>query len=156
MLELMETYTIEHILLIIVVAALGFKGLISFFDWAVARMDAAFTKKNENQSQFQKYDECLKKEECMIQELIEYNKTLSTEINDIKCSLKTLLDSDRDDIKLCITEKYHKYVEGQGWVDDYTMECLERRFACYQREGGNSYVEGMMTKLRELPRSKPE
>lgn len=43
-----------------------------------------------------------------------------------------------------------------GWIDDYSMECLERRFLIYQHEHGNSFVEGLMDEIRALPKQPPE
>ena len=67
-----------------------------------------------------------------------------------------LIESDKEDIKSYITEKHHFFVYGQGWIDDYSLECLERRFAVYQQEHGNSFVEGLMNEIRALPKQPPE
>lgn len=61
--------------------------------------------------------------------------------------------------KLCsgyVTERHHFFVYEQGWIDDYSMECLERRFLIYQHEHGNSFVEGLMDEIRALPKQPPE
>ena len=49
---------------------------------------------------------------------------------------------DKEDIKAFITLQHHKFVYEQEWIDDYSMECLEKRFAIYEREHGNSFVLG--------------
>lgn len=75
------------------------------------------------------------------------------EIRDENASLRRyiqiLLDSDKDDIRAWITQEHHYYMT-VGSIDDYTLDCLERRFKHYQEEGGNSYVEGLMKDLRGL------
>lgn len=66
--------------------------------------------------------------------------------------LTLLTDSDRDDIKSWIVQQYHRFYEEKGWIDDFSMDSLEKRYACYQQEGGNSYITGMVKQLRTLPR----
>jgi hypothetical protein len=43
-----------------------------------------------------------------------------------------------------------------GWIDDYSMECCERRYQHYKDEGGNSFIKGFMEDLRALPKKPPE
>ena len=35
------------------------------------------------------------------------------------------------------------------------MECIEKRFAIYEREHGNSFVKGLMNEIRALPKRPP-
>ena len=67
-----------------------------------------------------------------------------------------LIESDKEGIKSYITEKHHFFVYTQEWIDDYSMECLERRFSVYKQEHGNSFVEGLMNEIRALPKQPPE
>ena len=66
--------------------------------------------------------------------------------------LTLLTESDKDDIKSWIVQQYHLFFEEKGWIDDFSMDSLEKRYACYQQEGGNSYIAGMVKQLRTLPR----
>ena len=63
-----------------------------------------------------------------------------------------LIASDRDDIKSWITEKHHYYCYSQEWIDDYSLDCIEKRFAHYQDEGGNSFIAALMAEIRALPK----
>jgi hypothetical protein len=63
-----------------------------------------------------------------------------------------LIDSDKDDIKAFITREHHYFCYQKGWVDDYSLDCVERRYAHYEQEGGNSFVEDLMKDLRKLPK----
>ena len=73
----------------------------------------------------------------------------------IEDSIEMLIESDKEDIKAFITLQHHKFVYEQEWIDDYSMECLEKRFAIYEREHGNSFVLGLMNELRALPKRPP-
>lgn len=76
---------------------------------------------------------------------------ICVEVASIKENVDLLLESDKNDIKAWITERYH-YFMARGVIDDFSLDCIERRFQCYERSGGNSYVAGMVERLRELPR----
>lgn len=67
-----------------------------------------------------------------------------------------LIESDKESIKAYATERHHFFVYEQGWIDNYSLECLERRFVIYQHENGNSFVEGLMDEIRALPKQPPE
>ena len=45
-----------------------------------------------------------------------------------ECILSILIDSDKDDIRGWIVEKHHFYI-AQGWIDDFSMDCIEKRYA---------------------------
>lgn len=72
-------------------------------------------------------------------------------LDEVKQNINLLITSDRDDIRGWITDKYHQFIR-LGHIDDFTLDCLERRFKSYKQEGGNTYVDSMMEELRRLPR----
>lgn len=72
-------------------------------------------------------------------------------LDEVKQNINLLITSDRDDIRGWITDKYHRFIQ-LGYIDDFTLDCLERRFKSYKQEGGNTYVDSMMEELRRLPR----
>lgn len=72
------------------------------------------------------------------------------------CCLYTVCVEQKESIKAYVTERHHFFVYEHGWIDDYSMECLERRFLIYQHEHGNSFVEGLMDEIRALPKQPPE
>ena len=63
-----------------------------------------------------------------------------------------LVESDKESIKAYITERHHFFVQERKWIDYHSMDCLERRFAIYEKEHGNSFVEDLMNDLRQLPK----
>ena len=78
------------------------------------------------------------KTDCILQEL-------SSKIN-------CLILSDRDDIKSYITRQHHYFCYTKKYIDDYSLDCLEKRYEHYVAENGNSYVEDLMEELRALPK----
>ena len=66
--------------------------------------------------------------------------------------MSILLASDKDDIKSWITEKHHYFCYEKKVIDDYSLDCIEKRYQHYVDEGGNSYVATLMREIRALPK----
>lgn len=137
MIKLLSTYSLVDILTIVITLGLAFKGFISFFDWA---KDWIYKKFNKD----------------LVQEQETTNvKKLEEDVEQLKKMIDLLMASDKDDIKSYITEKHHYFVYKQKWIDDYSLECLEKRFTHYQTYGGNSFIAHFMDELRALPTKPP-
>ena len=65
------------------------------------------------------------------------------------------MTSDRNDIKSWLVEKHHFFIN-QGWIDDFSMDTVNRRFSDYVEEGGNSYAESLVNAIRDLPNQPPQ
>lgn len=61
-----------------------------------------------------------------------------------------LLNADIEDRKLSIVNAYNYYYIKLGIIDIRTKENLEKSYEVYLKEGGNTFVAGLMTKIREL------
>jgi hypothetical protein len=42
------------------------------------------------------------------------------------------------------------------WIDDFSLNCLEKRYEHYLAEKGNSFVHNLMDDLRALPKKPPD
>ena len=135
--KLLETYSINDIILILVLAAASIKGIVSFIEWGFGKF-RTFSKKTQEEE----------KKDATLEQLQSTQQLLVKQVN-------LLIQSDKDDIKSWITDKHHFYCYKQGWIDDYSLECIERRYSHYTEEGGNSFITGFMTELRGLPKSPP-
>ena len=54
-----------------------------------------------------------------------------------------------------IVKEYHFFVEKQKWIDDFSMDSIEQKFADYEEMEGNSYVHSLVEELRRLPKCPP-
>lgn len=153
--EYLSDYSFAEILIFIIIFILAVKEGISLFDWAKARFRKASKKAYEEKRKHDKIEE-------EIEDLNNEKKVFDKELQDadtrfkkIESSIEMLIESDKEDIKSFITLQHHKFVYEQEWIDDYSMECLEKRYAIYEREHGNSFVLGLMNELRALPKRPP-
>lgn len=144
MAQLINNYSLQEILIFLIVLALGVKGFFTFWDWAVDRLRKIFRKENEQDS-----------EKAKIDILSDNQKKLIEDMKDLTKKIDMLVESDKADIKAYITEKHHHFVYDKKWIDNYSLESLEKRYDHYQKEGGNSFVGGLMSEIRQLPKVPP-
>lgn len=139
MIQLLQRFSLTDILIFIVMFALIFKNSLSFLEW--------FTKTGINffKQKYQKPKEL----EQTVKDLILSIKGLTEKVD-------LLMESDKDAIKAFITRQHHYFVYQKGWIDDYSLECIEKRFKHYIEEGGNSFVQDLMEDLRTIPKQPPE
>lgn len=153
MLELLSAYSITEILVFLVFIATAIKGVTSFFEWAGARIHT--TREIECREKERQLQKRLSLGAETMSQLKQEQSLILQALQEIKESISLLTESDKDDIKAYIIEKHH-FFKRQGWIDDYSLDCLERRFAHYQQEGGNSFVHTLMDEIRLLPKQSPQ
>lgn len=153
--QLLEIYSISDIALFLVMFSLAVKGVITFIDWAYARLKKVFDKAHDEEEQKERVEIQLKRGFDIMDELGKHQDSSTAQLEKLSQKVDLLIDSDKDDIKAFLTKEHHYHCYQLGWVDDYSLECCERRFAHYQQEGGNSFIEGFMEDLRHLPKQTP-
>lgn len=141
--ELLQNYSLEQIVMFIVLLALAIKGVVDFFDWGKKRITATTSKSQEKIAEVTNMKQNIDK---LFEMQIEQTKA----IDKLTHSVDILLQSDKDDIKSWITAQHHYFCYEIKHIDDYSLDCIERRYAHYIDEGGNSFIGNLMTDLRSL------
>lgn len=156
MTELLNTYSLGEVVSFVVTLALATKGLVTFWDWAVDRIKRSFNKQNQKEKELQILDEKIERNVQKIEEVSDKQEESKETLNKLINSVDILIQSDKDSIKSYITKEHHYYCYRQKWIDDYTLDCIEKRYGHYKKEGGNSFIEDLMKELRELPKQPPK
>ena len=156
MLELLQHYSIPEIFLFIVLLALAFKSVVSFFEWLEERIKKTFNIKFRKISEKERINKRIEDGENFMAQLRGHQKRNDETLKNLSKKIDTLVESDRDDIKAYITKEHHKFCYNKGWIDDFSLDCLEKRFKHYADEGGNSFICGFMQELRALPKRPPQ
>ena len=84
MVEVLAAYSLSEILAILVAVALGIKGVISFYDWAVARLKQKFGKETHAEFHKEQLEQRLALGNLKMKDLEETDKTLDTKIQNLK------------------------------------------------------------------------
>lgn len=154
MATLLTTFSIQEILVFIVLFAVAVKGVVSFLDWAYARLRKIFIKEQKQQNDSQQIELRFEKDETRVEELAGEHVKFNNDISEIKTVIKNLERMDKNDIKAWLTEKHHHFTD-KGWVDDYSLDCIEHRYQDYIALGGNSFIKNLMKEIRALPKRPP-
>lgn len=130
--ELLSHYSVEQIIVFFVALVFAAKEILEVINYFLGENNKIFNKKKKQENN-----------EELLQEILEKVGSIGKEVN-------LLTNSDKDDIRGWIVDKHRHYKKHKDEnIDDFTMDCLEKRFAHYQEEGGNSYVANLMQDLRE-------
>ncbi|AXF52488.1 MAG: hypothetical protein [Caudoviricetes sp.] len=155
MIDLLSRYSVSEILIFLVTFALALKGVVSFYDWANERLRRIFKKESDQESEMNTIQKRLARGNKNFEILSENQRNFEKSLLEITEKINLLIESDKDDIKSYITKEHHTFCYEKEWIDDYSLDCLERRYSHYKEEGGNSFVKDLMEELRELPKRPP-
>lgn len=156
MVALLQQYSLSEIFMFTIFLALAIKSLISFFDWAYDRVNKIFNRQNCKINYKKELERRLQHGSEIMSTLEKDQKKTDETLDNLTKKIDMLIDSDKDAIKSYITKEHHYFCYEVGWIDDFNMDCLERRYNHYADEGGNSFIGGFMEQLRVLPKQPPQ
>lgn len=156
MIELLTSYSVSEILIFIVMLALAIKGFVTFWDWARERLKQVFEREMKDEEKMTKIHSRIDFNKERFEQLSNKQKEFEGTLSDLTHKINLLIESDKYDIKSFITREHHYFCYTKGWIDDYSLDCLERRFECYTDEKGNSFVKDLMEEIRDLPKHPPK
>ena len=159
--DLLSSLSVTQIILIIFMIAVATKEVINLIDFFRNKIKSSSNKEQQEKDEKKDILEQIEKihssvikneEECkkIASQLVEFKIETMDMFNHQQQTLNSLVQSDIDDIKSYIVKQYHFFM-AQGWIDDFSMDTIEKRYSHYEREGGNSYVKSLVEKLRQLP-----
>lgn len=153
MLELLKQYSLSDILIFIIIFALAIKSTVTFFDWAIERFQKIFNKQHTELNEKEQLERRLDHGSQIMDQLQTNQKAIEKTLEDLSDKINMLIESDKDDIKSFITREHHRFCYQVGWIDDFSLDCIEKRYKHYTDEGGNTFIPGLMEELRALPKS---
>lgn len=156
MIELLEHYALSDILTFTIFLALAVKSLISFFDWGYDRLKKVFDKEYHKIDEKEQLEKRLQHGSQVMTTLQMNQQIAEKKLTELSKKIDMLIESDKDDIKAYITREHHFFCYQRGWIDDFSLDCLEKRYQHYTQEGGNSFIEKFMDQLRKLPKQQPQ
>ena len=155
MINLLQRYPVSQILIFIVLLALAIKGVISFIDWANEKIKKAFNKQYKKIDDKKAVEEKIEQDRQLILSLQKQQQETEKGMKNLVEKIDILIASDRDDIRSYITREHHYFCYQKKWIDDFSLDCIEKQYAHYVDEGGNSFIKTFMEQLRALPKQDP-
>lgn len=148
MAELITNYSWSEIILFVIAFAAAIKGVVTFWDWGKDRLRKVYDKEDK----IEEIKSLIVENTKQMNEFSNIQAQTIDEIQHLKENITNLTASDKDDIKAWITEKHHHFCYEIRYIDDYSLDCIEKRYAHYVDEGGNSFISTLMEEIRNLPK----
>lgn len=150
--QLFAQYSIEALVLLVAMLGFSIKAMSELWEWFYNKFKEHFSFRTQRDQNHQ--------------QLVAEIKELSTEIKTIReevCHLEDNMHQFSDQMKITterlqenarnyIIDKHHYFCYQVHAIDDLSLQSLERRFLYYKAAGGNSFIDGLMEEIRELPR----
>ncbi len=152
MIELFQKFTFSEVATFIILFALAIKGVVSFFEWGQQKISKVLHIKNGKVAEKEQMKQQLQKNTELIEKLTNKQNETDKYLQKMSEKIDLLIKSDRDDIKSYITREHHRFCYELKEIDDFSLDCLEKRYKHYADEGGNSFINGFMEDLRKLPK----
>lgn len=166
MIELLSTLTLTQALIYLALMAIAAKEALTLKDFFKKRADDKYDNENSEKKKIENIlnelkslsEEIHKRQEeyeKLRNDIQELSMCCSNKEEEIQNTLTMLIKSDMDSIKSFIVKEHHHFIE-EKWIDDFSLDALEKRYTHYKAEGGNSYITDLMKDLRELPNTPPK
>ena len=156
MADLFTQYSLTEIIIFLSTFALAFKSVVSFWDWSIERIKNIFNQQNAKEKNKENIQQQLDKSHKQIQNLQDSQKKIFDQLFNLNSLCEELVDSNKDTIKSYIVKEHHYFCYEQKWIDDFSLDCLERQYKHYVAEGGNTFVSDLMEDIRDLPNQPPK
>lgn len=153
---LIDNYSFSEIMTFLITFALALKGLVTFWEWAIDKLKNKFKKESDKETELDTIKNTLDEHRKDYEILKDNQLQLQEDVKHIINKVDMLINSDKDDIKAFITREHHHFCYQKKWIDDYSLDCIERRYQHYTEEGGNSFIKKLMDELRALPTTEPK
>ena len=165
MVELLSTLSLSQVLIYGILIALAAKEALVLKDFFKKRTDDKYAEEDEEKKQIEQILSAIqglersinsskeeeKKLHKNIENLYEHWKTQEQEYHKV---LQLLIESDKESIKSFIVKEHHHFID-QKWIDDFSLDTIEKRYSHYREEGGDAYIGELIQDLRALPNFPP-
>ena len=155
MAALLAEFSVGQIILFIVLAALAFKAIIDFLKWLSSFIKEKVHKEEKPEKLEERLEKMGKIHYEEITKLQQKDEELQKSIDEVNKSVNLLIESDKSAILAWITQRHHHFIS-KGWIDDFSLLTIEKRFKYYKEEGGNTFAEDLVVELRKLPKKPPQ
>ena len=150
--QLFTQYSIET--LVILVALLGFsiKAMSELWEWFYNKFKEHFSFRTQRDQDHQQLVTEIKELSTDIKTVREEVHHLEDNMNQFSDQMKITTERLQENARNYIIDKHHYFCYQIKAIDDLSLQSLERRFLYYKAAGGNSFIDGLMEEIRELPR----
>jgi len=177
---LLSNFSVEGIILIIVLFAVAIKFLGELFEYLYNKIKKYFDikdakeerheevmnslhilqedmkeQKERSEKRQKQVDSIDNKLDQHYQDFIDLKSRIQNQTNEItnlNTRIKTLTERTQDSTRAYLIDKHHHFCYQIKAIDDMSLQDMERRFMYYKAAGGDTFIDGLMDQVRALPR----
>lgn len=149
--ELFSQFSLESIILLLIALGVALKFIIDLTSFFYNKLKGHFNKQTDKESKQNQILDLQKETQESIKNLSTQIKDMSNRVDDLENQNALIIERLQENTRSYIIDKHHEFCLQIGAIDDYNLSSLERRYLYYKAHGGNSYIDGLMDEIRELP-----
>ena len=150
--SLFAQYSLESIIIFIVMLGVALKGIHELWDFFKKKLKARF----KTEEAVENIDETINSKFNMLAGKLDninsrFDK-MDSDFQETKDRLAFIEERQQENTRSFLIDAHHKFCYEVGAVDDINLQSIERRYMYYKTAGGNSFIDGLVKEIRELPR----
>ena len=149
---LFDHLSIEEIILFLLACLLAVKVIWSTLEWIWEKIKTKFDIANKKEKWENSLSEQIKNLANKIDKLEEQIQKTHTKQEKMDDSLLVVQERLQENTRSYLIDAHHKFCYQLKGIDDINLQSIERRYMYYKTAGGNSYIDGLIEDIRELPR----
>ena len=149
---LFTQYSVEELILMIIITLFVLKALneiISYFYNKIKEHFGIESKKEEWKVEVKESLDSIHSEIGTIKEQVNRNHEKQKEI---EATIALVQERLQENTRSYLIDAHHKFCYEIKAIDDLNLQAMERRYLYYKTAGGNSFIDGLMDQVRQLPR----
>ena len=162
--SLLTEYSLPAIIIILILVLVAVKFLSELIIWFYEKAKNFFKKKNDAEQKeltqdeqlnnhFEEAEKHFKKIDERFDEINEQILISHQNQDSINERLNFMEERQQENTRSFLIDAHHKFCYEVGQIDDWNLQSIERRYMYYKTAGGNSFIDGLVAEIRELPRA---
>lgn len=159
---ILTEYSFPTIVIMLVLVLIAVKFLSELIIWFYEKIKNFFIQKfdkeqkeQDNQEELQDHFQDAEKHFAKIDERFdEINEQILVtheNLSNINERLRFIEERQQENTRSFLIDAHHKFCYEIGAIDDLNLQSIERRYMYYKTAGGNSFIDGLVAEVRELP-----
>lgn len=150
--QLLSQYSIETLIILIALLGFSIKAMSELWEWFYNKFKEHFSFRTQRDQDHQQLIEEIKELSSDIKATKAEVHQLESNMSQFSDQMKITTERLQENARNYIIDKHHYFCYQVHAIDDLSLQSLERRFLYYKAAGGNSFIDGLMEEIRELPR----
>lgn len=128
------------------------KTIHELWDWFRNKFKDKFSKEITDE---QRIDTWTERFNTLDETLDHFDKRLDSideNFQETKERLSFIEERQQEDTRSYLIDAHHKFCYEVKAIDDINLQSIERNYMYYKTAGGNSFIDGLVQEIRQLPR----